>query len=58
MSGITNVQTFSPTGYTCTVTGNRLVLIGALSSITDFYIRNITLIYGNVLNPSPALKTG
>lgn len=58
VTGISTIQSLSPTGYSCAVQGNRLIFTGALSSLSDLHIRNITVNYGNILNPSPAFKTG
>ena len=50
-------QSFIPSSYTCIIEGNRAIFAGALTSVSDLFVRTVTVSYGNVLNPSPAIRT-
>ena len=54
---VSATQSFSPTMFTCIIDGNRAVFSGGLTSASDLFIKSVTVSYGNVLNPSPAIKT-
>jgi hypothetical protein len=53
---VSATQSFSPS-FTCIIEGNRAIFAGTLTSATDLFVKTATVSYGNVLNPSPAIRT-
>ena len=51
-------QTYSISGYSCSVSGNTISFQNSFATVTDLFVKQVTITIGNLLNPSPAVKTG
>lgn len=51
-------QTYSLSGFSCSVSGNTISFQNSFTTVTDLYVKQVTINIGNILNPSPAVKTG
>ena len=44
--------------FTCNISGNTVTVSNAFVNLANLNVINVTLLVGNVLNPSPAIYTG
>jgi hypothetical protein len=53
-----SVMGISVSNFSCNISGNTIIVSNAFTSLSNLGVTNVSLVVGNVLNPSPAIYTG
>ena len=52
------INSINVVAFTCTTSANTITVSNAFTTLSNFSINNAELVVGNVVNPTPALRTG